>query len=50
VASDDLVNRAKAEIGSADAVFRPLTTQAPQMIRGLEHPIAIWTQARPEAQ
>ena len=50
VASDDLVNRAKAEIGSADAVFRPLTTQAPQMIRGLEHPIAIWTQARAEAQ
>jgi adenylate cyclase len=46
VASDDLVKRAKAELGSADAVFRPLMAQAPQAIRGLEHPIAIWTQAR----
>ena len=33
VASDDLVKRANAELGSADAVFRPLTTQAPQTIR-----------------
>jgi len=46
VASDDLVKRAKAELGSADAAFQPLTTQAPQTIRGLEHPIAVWTQAR----
>ncbi len=46
VASDDLVRRAKTEIGSTNAVFRPLKTQAPQAIRGLEHPIAIWTQAR----
>ena len=46
VASDDLVKRAKAELGSADAAFRPLMAQAPQTIRGLEHPIAIWTQAR----
>ncbi|MBV9062932.1 MAG: adenylate/guanylate cyclase domain-containing protein, partial [Alphaproteobacteria bacterium] len=46
VASDDLVTRAKSELGSADAAFRPLTAQAPQAIRGLEHPIAIWTQAR----
>jgi adenylate cyclase len=46
VASDDLVRRAKAERGSADVVFRPLTAQAPQTIRGLEHPIAIWTQLR----
>jgi class 3 adenylate cyclase len=46
VVSDDLVRRAKAEIGSADAVFQPLKAQAPQAIRGLEHPIAIWTQAR----
>jgi adenylate cyclase len=45
VASDDLVKRAKAELGSADAVFRPLMAQAPQTIRGLERPIAIWTQA-----
>jgi adenylate cyclase len=45
VASDDLVRCAKAEIGDADAVFRPLIAQAPQTIRGLENPIAIWTQA-----
>jgi adenylate cyclase len=48
VASDDLVEHAKAELGSGDAAFRPLTAQAPQMIRGFEHPIAIWTQARAE--
>jgi adenylate cyclase len=46
VASDDLVERAKAELGTGDAVFRPLMAQTPQTIRGLEHPIAIWTQAR----
>jgi adenylate cyclase len=46
VASEDLVKRAKAELDSADAVFRPLMAQTPQTIRGLEHPIAIWTQAR----
>ena len=46
VASDDLVKHAQAELGSADAAFRPLVAQAPQKIRGLEHPIAIWTQAR----
>jgi adenylate cyclase len=44
VASDDLVRRAKAETGTADAVFLPLKAQAPQLIRGLEKPIAIWTQ------
>jgi adenylate cyclase len=44
VASDDLVKRAEAELGSADAAFRPLIAQAPQTIRGFEHPIAIWTQ------
>jgi len=46
VASDDLITHAKAELGSGDAAFRPLVAQAPQMIRGLEQPIAIWTQAR----
>jgi adenylate cyclase len=46
VASDDLVKRAISELGSADAVFRPLIAQAPQTIRGLERPIAIWAQAR----
>jgi len=48
VASDDLVKHARAELGSADPVFRPLVAQAPQTIRGLEHPIAIWTQAPAE--
>ena len=38
VASDDLVKRAKTELGSADAAFRPLMAQAPQTIRGLEQP------------
>ena len=46
VVSDDLVSRAKAETDGADAVFRPLIAQSPQTIRGLENPIAIWTQAR----
>jgi adenylate cyclase len=48
VASDDLVRCAKTELGNADAAFRPLMAQAPQTIRGLEQPIAIWTQARAE--
>jgi len=46
VASDDLVKRAKAELDNVDAVFRALVARAPLTIRGLEHPIAIWTQAR----
>ena len=45
VASDDLVKRAKTELASADAAFQSLMARAPQTIRGLEHPIAIWTQA-----
>jgi adenylate cyclase len=48
VASDDLVRQARAELDSAEAVFRPLTPQAPQTIRGIGQPIAIWTQARME--
>lgn len=46
VASDDLVSRARIELGSADEAFRPLIAQASQTIRGLERPIAVWTQAR----
>src|SRR6202043_4056774 len=46
VASDDLVSCAKAKPGRGCAAFRPLVAKAPQMIRGLEQPIAIWTQAR----
>jgi len=48
VASDDLVRQARAEFDGAEAVFRPLMTQAPQTIRGFERPIAVWTQARAE--
>jgi adenylate cyclase len=46
VASDDLVRRARIELGEEDAAFRPLAARAPQTVRGLEQPIAIWTQAR----
>ena len=46
IASDDLVKQAKSEAGGADTNFQPLVAQAPQLIRGLEHPIAIWTQGR----
>ncbi|MGY8666238.1 adenylate/guanylate cyclase domain-containing protein [Bradyrhizobium sp. UFLA05-109] len=46
VASDDLVRRARIELGEAEAAFRPLIEQTPQTVRGLEQPIAIWTQAR----
>jgi adenylate cyclase len=45
VASDDLVTRAKVELGKDHAAFRPLVAQAAQTIRGLEQSIAIWTQA-----
>ncbi len=48
IASDDLVKRAKAELGNGDAAFWPLIAQAPQAVRGLERPIAIWTQPRPQ--
>ena len=48
VASDDLVRQAKTELDSQEAVFRPLMARAPQTIRGLEQPIAVWTQARAE--
>ena len=48
VASDDLVRQARTELDSAEAVFRPLRAQAPQTIRGLEQPIAVWTQSRAE--
>jgi adenylate cyclase len=46
VASDDLVRQARTELGEADAAFRPLMARAPQTIRGLEQPIAVWTQAQ----
>jgi adenylate cyclase len=46
VASDDLVSRAKAELGSAAETFQPLTAREPQAVRGIQQPILIWTQPR----
>ena len=46
VASDDLISRAKAELGSAAEAFQPLMVREPQAVRGIQRPIGIWTQAR----
>jgi len=46
VASDDLVRRARAEAANAGPEFQPLEEQPAQIIRGMERPIAIWTQRR----
>ena len=46
IASDDLVQRARAETSSSDADFTHLVAQPPQAIRGLEQPIGIWTRVR----
>jgi adenylate cyclase len=43
IASDDLVQRARAETSSSDAGFTHLVAQPPQAIRGLEQPLGIWT-------
>ena len=43
VASDDLVQRARAETGSSSADFALLVEQPPRSIRGLEQPVGIWT-------
>lgn len=43
IASDDLVQRARAETSSSDADFTHLMAQPPQAIRGLEQPLGIWT-------
>ena len=45
VASDDLVQRARAETRSSDADFVHLIAQPAQSIRGLEQPVGIWTRA-----
>ena len=42
IASDDLVQRARAETSSSDADFTHLVAQPPQAIRGLEQPLGIW--------
>jgi adenylate cyclase len=46
VVSDDLVKRARSELGGVDELFLPMIAQSPQSVRWLEHAIAIWTQAR----
>ena len=43
IASDNLVQRARAETSSSDADFTHLVAQPPQAIRGLEQPLGIWT-------
>jgi adenylate cyclase len=43
IASDDLVQRARAETSRSDADFAHLVAQPPQAIRGLEQPLGIWT-------
>jgi len=45
VASDELVQRARAETGSSSADFALLVEQPPRTIRGLEQPVGIWTRA-----
>jgi adenylate cyclase len=43
VASDELVQRARAEAGGSSADFARLVAQPPRTIRGLEQPVGIWT-------
>jgi adenylate cyclase len=43
IASDGLVQQARAETSSSDADFTHLVAQPPQAIRGLEQPLGIWT-------
>jgi adenylate cyclase len=46
VASDDLVQRARTEVGSSSADFAHLVEQPPRSIRGLEQPVGIWTREK----
>jgi adenylate cyclase len=45
IASDELVQQARAEAGSSNADFAHLVAQPPQAIRGLERPLGIWIRA-----
>jgi adenylate cyclase len=45
ITSDELVQQARTEAGSATADFAHLVAQPPQAIRGLERPLGIWTRA-----
>jgi len=44
VASDALIEQARTEIGEAEAGLARLVRQPAQLIRGIEQPIAVWTQ------
>jgi adenylate cyclase len=43
VASDELVQRARAESASSSDDFKHLIVKPPRTIRGLEQPVGIWT-------
>jgi adenylate cyclase len=43
VASDELVQKARAETGSSNNDFLHLVQKPPRSIRGLEQPVGIWT-------
>ncbi|MGB8399736.1 adenylate/guanylate cyclase domain-containing protein [Bradyrhizobium sp.] len=45
VASDDLVRQARVETTSSNADFMHLVEKPAQAVRGLEHPVGIWTRA-----
>jgi len=48
VASDELVQKARAETGSSEADFLHLVEKPPRTIRGLEQPVGIWTREHVE--
>jgi adenylate cyclase len=43
IASDELVQRARAESASSNDDFKNLVVKPPRTIRGLEQPVGIWT-------
>jgi adenylate cyclase len=45
VASDELVQRARAEANSSNADFMHLVEKSARTIRGIEQPVGIWTRA-----
>ena len=45
VASDALIAQVRTEIGETEAVLAQLVRQPEQTVRGIERPIAVWTQA-----
>jgi adenylate cyclase len=44
VASDALIEQVRTEIGEAEAGLARLVRQPAQLVRGIEQPIAVWTQ------